>query len=318
MLELIYEKLNKLITLIGNSRNRNGIIQVEPIIRHSRVGVDSFCLTSHDFGDPTTWFQNSVKEQNHSLQNMGDNKTYASAFPNWINIDSHRLAYADKYTRALSSGGYSFGSLPDGRGNFLTKDHFRVKVTLNNEDVSPDQIDINYPAGQIVFKSARSQTDQVRAYFHYANPIAGSQIVVRPPEARFYSLEHTELQISASANGVFPSIVFQLWAGNPGYEYDFQNPMHHAYFCQYEQRFRCPQDYINIGNEGKGSIPKFGSLTSDVLVFPFNYMNSISLGDFAPGGQLVRVYIENEHVFTNTELATFSFYIEDRPLVEYV
>jgi len=315
MMKVICEKMSRLLSVILGSRSRSGVIQVEPVIRHSRPGIDSFCLTTPDFCDRTSWFQNSIVETMYVMRSVGDRLSYTVPFE-IIDIDHPSLTFAEKYVRENPEGGFFTGSIPMADGKFYNKSEFRPRVYRNNKECHPSEYVVNFKDGAVLFNKANSPTDVIHITCRRPNEINGGQFVIRPPATRFWAIEHTEMQFTADVAEHMPHLEFEIWGGHPTGDYDFTDPDHFNMFCLYQQVFKGPRDYINIGNDGKGIIRKFSDLKNDVFIFPFMYLNTIAIGNIHPGHMLVRLNVRGSIPFS-AEYATLSVYIEDRPLIEY-
>jgi len=270
-----------------------------------------------DFGKKTTWYQNSLRTNEYTMTNSGDNKLYTSAYPNWIDIETLTFTAAHRYVRKLGDDSYGLGGVLNKDGTFSTRESFYPIVLKNGQEVSSADYTISYTDGTVTFTQENSSEDIIKASFNYANPTRASEFIVHPPAERLWAVEHTEIQFSKSVAAPMPTVVFQLWGGKSDYSYNYSDPADYSQYCLYEQHFRSPADYINIGNEGKGVIPAFGGFSSDMIVFPFNYLNSICLGNVGPAGSTLRIYIVDDSVFQNVDMATLAVYIEDRPTITY-
>ena len=295
--------MKELLVAFRSSTNMRGAMIVEPSIRYGSFGETATTFCTHDFSDPTTWYQRSVLYPQETPTTEDNFQYQLSAFP-VINADSFRL-----YGRDFS--------LPMPDSSFVDRGQFRLQVKVGEENVEQGDVthawSINFTTGLITFKNRIPNDEVVTVTYHAVNfddPYC-SKYILKAPANKMIVVEHLELQFSETVV-LNDEIIFELWAaaaeeqtavyGMPQYINSPLNP--------WRQTYRCAQDFINNGNEGQGTIPAFGGnergTSIPVVVFPFKYIQAFPIESkyFSE----LHIYLEGNKPYTETELATCSFY----------
>ena len=122
-------------------------------------------VVTHDWSDPTTWYENSIRVVDEVATNSGDNLTYNLSNGNVIDVCHGKILGED--------------FLKDSQGN-----SYRVQVKVNG--VQKTEVDphtgsgdytVDYAAGKVTFSSALNPTDEVRVTYYYAG---GSRFTIKP------------------------------------------------------------------------------------------------------------------------------------------
>lgn len=230
-----------------------------PVTERLEVSVnrpegESFTISSHDFGDPCSWYQNSVEITGEVLSTQ-DNLTYQAANERWIDLTHGRMyeehEIANKRIPVIRVGGVDVFS----------------------------GFTIDYENGRVIFDSP--QSGQVTADYWYAT---SSTFSVVPPQGKQWILEHTELQFTTDLVFGEQNIEFDVFAFNP---FDLPNKI-----SVQKQVYKSVKDIINNANLGQGTIPAMDALSNPVVVFPFNYSTIVPMR--SSQGIEIRISISND------------------------
>lgn len=287
-----------LVTLDNVNTSSTGNIIFEPGIFTGPADSKGISLVTPDLSDRTTWYQKSVQVSNETLTDSGDGLTFNSANAHWINIYSSKLTYTHK-------------QIPKRDGVFGKHADWAITIKVDNVTVTTG-FTINYSAGTVTFDSSKAGSTVTATYWHNNGVTHPSEWILVPPTGKRFTVEHTELQFSSGA-AISDTIRFEIWAGANLATYgSFPDYLFEAGYGQMRADYRNANDIINAANLGQGAIPKFGSLTKDVIVIPFNYLQAFSLCSNL--GCVFRVVLLNDIPFTDCEICTGTFYIQINPL----
>lgn len=282
----------------GGVYTADGTLLVDVGFHVGAPGTQSYTVLTHDYSDRTTWYQKSVQITDEVLSANESFTIYSASKQHWVNIQSQRLTI--QYKCALRRD-----------GTFVDKALWNVVVKVNDV-VATTGYDIDFTNGTITFSSPLIESDVVKATFHHNDDVPlCSEFILRPATLKKMVVEHVELQFSKSIT--FTDIFrLEIWAGLDLEDFgSFPDVMYDAGYGQYRIDYRGMHDFINISNEGKGFIPACGGLTSDVLVFPFNYVQAITL--LSSIGTLIRLRTINDLEIGTCEIASAAFYLEEMP-----
>jgi len=270
---------------------------VEATVRSGKPGSKGVSICTPDWGDRTTWYQKSVQVVDQALSDNGDGMTWNSPNQWWVNIYSKRLTYVH-------------GQIPKRDGSFSSHDAWAVVVKVDGV-VQTSGYTVDYDDGRIVFSNSQAGKTVTTTYWHTHNVNNPSEWILMPPVDKTWILEHTEVQVSRSAT-ISDALSFELWAGGTSLASyaDFNPAFFAAGYGQYRAHYRGANDYINTGNEGKGFIPHFGDLTEDVLIFPFYYLQAITLMGQVGYCMALRLHLLNNTPIQNAEICTCTFYMQ--------
>ena len=251
-------------------------------------------LVTPDLGDRTTWYQKSVQVSDETLTDSGDGLTFTSAHPHWINIYSLKVTYTHK-------------QIPKRDGTFGKHADWAITIKVDGSTVTTG-FTINYPAGTVTFNSSKSGSTITATYWHNDGVTHPSEWLLVPGTGKKLVVEHAELQFS-SGMAVNDTIRFEIWAGANLATYgSFPDYLFEAGYGQMRADYRDANDLINTANLGQGEIPKFGSLTKNVTVIPFNYLQAFCLN--STQGAIFRVLLLNDTPYTDCDICTGTFYIQ--------
>jgi len=251
-------------------------------------------LVTPDLGDRTTWYQKSSQVTNETLTDSGDGLTFTSAHPHWINIYSLKVTYTHK-------------QIPKRDGTFGKHADWAITIKVDGSTVTTG-FTINYPAGTVTFNSSKSGSTITATYWHNDGVTHPSEWLLVPGTGKKLVVEHAELQFS-SGMAVNDTIRFEIWAGANLATYgSFPDYLFEAGYGQMRADYRDANDLINTANLGQGEIPKFGSLTKNVTVIPFNYLQAFCLS--SAQGAIFRVVLTNDTPYTDCDICTGTFYTQ--------
>lgn len=205
----------------------------------------STTLVSHDWCDPCTWYQKSVKIEGETLT-FESGKTYASSASKWIDLTHGRMSDEDDVAATYIPKVYDDGQL----------------LTLNDYS-------INYDLGKVTLSENYTPNGAITATFYKPT---SSEFLLEPTAGKILVLEHAELNVSKDCMVNVP-INFEIWVGNPNFNQQQPesevNPLRILYK---KKRYKNPKDLINAANLGQGEISQWGGLPHPILIFPFNYI----------------------------------------------
>lgn len=284
---------------ILSKRNSNNALVVDISNCVGLPGAESLTVNTHDWSDRTTWYQRSVAVTNETLTDSGNGLLFNSVNPWWVNIDSDRLTY-------------DFGRVPERDGTFSDRALRRVVVSVNSVVVPATDYSINFVSGSITFTGSQTGNTVTVSYHHNNNVARRSEWLLNPPPTMAYLLNYIEIQFSQTV--VFSSAIFiQIWAGADIATYDdFSDGLYDAGYGQNKSRYRGAKDFMNIcTNRASKTLPALGGLTSDIIVFPFDYLIQAQLK--SSQGTVVVLHLEDDVPYTNAELSTVTFYMQLLP-----
>lgn len=258
-----------------------GSLKVESVPRSgsSRTAV------SHDFTDPTTWWGDSVRVENETLENpLNDGVVYRSNYKNWIDLTHGKVTQEDNIINDTI--------------NWLNGP-FNIVVKVNDE-VKQESMDfiVDYRSGEVLFNWKCPQYpgviygmgpldgyDVVTASFNYAN---GSTWYLKPEVGTTLRIVKTEVQFTQDCV-IYDSVIFEAWAYNP---YDLPNKVP---VPGTRVTYKNLRDFVAEGNDGVGTIRATGGhikgLLNNVSVFPFDYVATKDMiGSY---GAELRIWLKN-------------------------
>lgn len=232
----------------------------------------SSTVVTHDFTDKCSWYQGSVEIVGGTLTNTVGNSFKYSDKTHWIDLESGRLYDEDKVMRETSN-------------------KYRPKIYVDGVEQTSG-FTIDYPAGTVTFDVL--PLGVVTASFFYADK---SWFILKPKAGKVLQIKAAEIQFSTNVV-IHSPFVFEGWGVHPTYGLVPDVSTQIVY--------KNPKDFISAANEGQGLVPRWGGLTYDVHVFPFNYARPKAVKDSQ--GAEIRVYIKDHKPIVG-EYATGTFYV---------
>lgn len=287
--------------------NPDNVPIVEMSLRRSTVGFSNFTIVSHDFSDRTTWYQKSLAIANETLTDSGNQLLFTSAHIHWVNMNGPKLTL--DYKKVLE------------RDGTLTNASLRYVVVKVDGATKVETTDytVDYPAGTVTFVAPQSGV-VTASYYHNAGVTHCSEFLFTPPPNMLYRVEHIESQFSRNTNFT-DAVVVEIWAGgvslsNSIYSVNlaaysgFASALFDAGYGQSRSTYRNMNDLINWCNNQYPTIPACGSLSQDILVFPFLYIVHPTIS--AKQGTVIRLLTKNDTEI-DAEICTVTLYMEKGP-----
>lgn len=220
--------------------NSLGAMLVETTSRLSQLR--SLTIVTHDFSEPTTWWQNSTQVEDEELTYEGEG-VYSSAHPLWINVE-HPKVFADEQLDVglwagagypgmgdpfsdLYSPFYRSWWMPD--ASLALRNHFYPVIQVQVGGVgdwltkAPDDATyghtFDYTLGAVHFEdnSGWEAGTKVRAtYFYTVVDRAHASFWVGPPAGKVWHLTRTEVQLTKGASWQDTIHFYGLQNGVPG------------------------------------------------------------------------------------------------------
>lgn len=299
--------------------NPRGHLIVEPGLRVGAAGTRGMAVLTPILSDKTTWYQRAVKVTDQALADAGNHQDYTALAP-WINIRHPKLFYNE-------------WMIPTRTGGFAKHSEYDVIVKKNGVTQTTG-FTIDYRTGTVSFTAPLDPSDAVTATFYHLNGVSRpSEWLLTPPAGFKYVVEHVEMQFEKNVGVLQDTIVFEIWA-NPGFTtgtpkianvaaYDaigwaepyFGQAWPHGATAmgQHRSRYRNIADVVNAANEGKGTIPACGELDQEILVIPFNYLQSFVID--SQMGTVFRLHTANHAEISAVVgcLVTATFYLQLAP-----
>ena len=198
-------------------------------------------VPSHDWTDPCSWYQGSVRVEGQVLTFNGDGVADLGQF-NIIDLYHGRVTFEDRFQA----------------------DHGVEVIDNGNPLAIDDDFEIDFEQGLLYLKNY-APTGTVTASYSYADkstfalPVkAGyAEMKVKDAEVQFTDDIEMSSDLRFEIYGFHP--VAQLWV-----------PI-------FTRIYKSMKDIINVAREGKGMIPRIDNIKHDILVFPLRYDKKIFL-----------------------------------------
>jgi hypothetical protein len=280
--------------IIFQPTSATGVPLTESSIYTGPSGSRSVSMVTPDLGDRTCWYQKSVQVVDETLTDSGDGLTFTSAHPHWINIYDAKLTYTHK-------------QIPKRDGTWGKHADWATIVKINDVTQTSGYT-VNFAAGTITFESSQSGNTIKATYWHNDGVTNPSEWLLAPQAGKKYIVEHVELQFSSGMT-INDTLRFEIWAGANLATYgSFPDYLFEAGYGQFRADYRNAHDIINAANQGQGHVDKFGELTKDVSIIPFNYIQAFTID--SAYGTIFRVVLLNNAPYSNTEIVTGTFYMQ--------
>lgn len=254
--------------------------RIRTSVEPRKVG-SGLVVVTHNWCDPTTWYQKSQRVLNETLVDSGDGKTFTSAHAHWIDL-THGKIYRENLIAALY--------VPIVKVDGVTKTERAAWESTGGDYV------IDYANGQVLFFESQAGKT-VTADYSYAT---SSLFIIAPAPGKRLWVEYSEVQFSEDVD-ICSTVHFQPWAFNP------QNP-------QYKIPVAAPTTYKTLDNyieEANGCYPpvppmgKTRGFLKARYTFPFKYQTIKELS--SNYGVEIRIWLENDIPFGG-EYSTATFY----------
>lgn len=238
---------------------------------------------SHNLCDPTTWYQESTQVTGETLIQVipPSGLVFSMANTNIIDAEHGKITGEKNYSLDFDTFTYSTP----------IRTTYAVKVYIGGV-LQTSGYSVNYVTGEIAFDTLPGAT--VTCDYYYAG---SSNFKVEATGAgKVLQIRHVEIQFTEDI-GFNSAIIQSIKAYNPMAPPSKIEVEHIEFLNEY--------DVINIGNEGKGQIIKYGTIPHNINVFPFAYGRTIDL-KYSEGSE-INVSLENDIPMTGT-FSTVTFY----------
>jgi len=271
-----------------------------PISASEKPDGTKATLYSHDWSDPTTWYEASVEVVDETATDGGLHTTYSLAHVNVIDSYHGKITQEDYL---LDAAGHSYP--------VLVKVNDATKTERDPHLGTGGDYSINYAAGTITFFSALEPGDVVTATYHYAT---SSLFTVKPTAGKRLTLDFVEVQFATDVE-ITDSVTFQprgyvdVFApqlmGEPynlpsGTLIPLGNPL----------VYKGMRDYMNDAVRSYVAYPALGGvgwrgMTQETVIFDWDYTRATPLSSAA--GMEVQIKLQHDVPFVGS-YATATFY----------
>lgn len=243
-------------------------------------------IITHNFGDPCTWYQNSVEIVDEVLSPKvpAVYDVYKCSKTNIIDIEHGRITFDERVDQKYC---------------------IQVKV---NDVVVTSGFTFNYEDGEITFQTPLTSNDEVKLKFWYATD---SVFTIAPSAGKKLKIEHVETQFSADVDMKGKTEArFEEWGYNPA---DLPNKKLYK-----RTRYKNIAQFIDESNNRfSAELSPIDNLTKTLHVFVWDYPVSrvmkssqgaevrVSMYDVATGLSDKPIKDKNAN---NLERATVAFY----------
>lgn len=260
-----------------------------------------FTVYTHDWTDPTTWYQNSVKVTEETLTSQ-DQLVFPLAHDKVIDCCHGKITGEDD-------------GLVDAEGN-----SYRIAITVDDEikeeqdphTGSGGDYTVNYSTGVVTFLDSVPNESTVKATYYYSTD---SVFTIKPQSGKCISIESAEAQFSSDVE-ITDSIRYTVWGIadfflTPEQMSQYGIPYGIGYKIQLTQTtFKTAMDYQNDSNRAYPVYPAFGgngwrSQAQGIIVFDWDYAGETTLS--SSKGMEIRVRLQHDVPFTGWS-ATATFY----------
>lgn len=251
-------------------------------------------LMTHDWTDPTTWYEESIYVTNEIANNTGDNQLYELSHNNIIDNYHGKISEEDQL---VDLDGYSY----------------RVSVTVNDSEcieqdphygTGGDYV-VDYSDGYIEFTSVLNVDDIVKVTYHYEN---GSNYTIKPTQGKGLAITFTELQFSTDVI-VNDSVHFDMY----GYASVFAPQLGLPEGTKIKILGNTYKGMKDFFNDAVRSYPKMSAIGGpgwrgtdfDIVVLDWDYVAAVKLYDSY--GMEIRAFLEH-NIPIDGSFATTTFY----------
>jgi hypothetical protein len=268
-----------------------------------RVAIEKTTLSrttlyTHNWSDPTTWYEQSVRSVDEIPANEGDNKQYNLEYNNIIDLYHGKITGEDSLK---DSDGYSY----------------RVSVTVdgyNKSEQDPhygsggDYV-VNYDDGYITFLNEQSPSADIKVTYYYEN---GSRFTIKPESGKKLKLELTEIQFSTDLV-MKDSVHFGVYGLADVFLPDTYPPG--TMIPLRTEKYKSMRDFYNDAVRSYPTTPAVGGagwrgLDTPMVVLDWDYISAETLN--SSYGVEIRVSLEHDEPMGGSfATATFYFISED-------
>src|SRR3990167_297718 len=277
----------------AESRTQDG----KPIYALEKSDVNKATLISHDWTDPTTWYETSIRVADELVTNSGDNQRYVLAHTYIIDTYHGKISREDFIKDA---DGYTY--------RIEVKVNDVIKIEQDPHYGSGGDYTINYDDGYVDFLSPLDPADEVKAIYHY---MVDSIFTIKPDAGKNLKIVFVEVQFSDDVilndtvvfqpYGLVDVFAPQLMPGVPsGTKIPLGDPTKYKTMTDYQnEAVKAYATYPMLGGAGWRGSPKA------IVIMDWDYVSSTVLN--SAYGMEVRIKLEHDTEFDGW-YATASFY----------
>jgi hypothetical protein len=270
-------------------------------VAQEKSDVAKKTVVSHDWTDPTTWAEASVRVVDEVASDDGAHTDYSLAHGNVIDTYHGKVSQEDFL---LDAGGNSY--------RVTVKVNDVAKVEQDPHPASGGDFTVNYPTGKVGFLSALQPDDVVKVTYHYATT---SVFTLKPDAGKALKIEFAECNFSDDVE-LLDSVVFQpygfvdvfapqLLQANggplpPGTKIPLGNPVVYKAMSDFQNdAVKSYPTYPALGGNGWRGSPR------PIIVLDWDYVSSTLLR--ADYGMEIRLRLQHDVPFGGW-YATATFY----------
>ncbi len=279
----------RLAHLFGNSQLRTSNTTARQEVAIFEPEGSFFSLPCFNLADKTTWYVDSIRVL-YEAPSLESDSTYNLAHDFIVDANHGKITYENNYSVDLNQ--LALGSIVKSE---TIKDKYAIVVRVNGSLVIEDQdYTVNYREGKITFTQPPS--GPVSCDYSYATT---SNFYITAPIGKIVRAGKTEVNLTK--NIIMAPIIQEM---------QLYFPVIGDWLTLEYIEYQNPYNVIDIGNEGKGYIPKLPQTDDDMLIFPFDYVRAIDIKH--SDGTRLKISIKDHAEFTTSNglagRATFTFY----------
>jgi hypothetical protein len=279
------------LTNVGTTTSEHLKVEVEP---REGTGLNYY---TPNLCDNTTWYEGATAVSGYSLTDSGDQiswNTNGNHDGPWIDLTHGKVFAEDLITAADDTLLCKVEVSTDGGTSWVEK-------TENTFDETDGDFAVSYTSGVVIFNTALSGTDQVRASFSKAP--ATMCHTIKPNSGKRIRIVHVETQMSKDV-GITANVNYEVWAYNP---LDLPNKV-----CVKKSIYKTLNDFLYESTGVYPTFPKMDvnnprGIPEDILIVPFNYTASRDIND----SQGVEVRVCLSKPFTGTVCNSTFYCLEE-------
>lgn len=328
--DLLPDEISVLNNVVNNHQPQQVIEQTNKYDGKGLLMVSSVGLTgkrknliSHNFCDKTTWWTNSYRVTDEVMINTGNNIEYRLSNDKIIINASYYKIPFERVVRQVHNI-YVIVKV---------NDQVKIEDKIVGDDILMQDYYVNYSTGRVYFNSPLEPSDVVKISYNTLqntdnNNLYGyrqSTFRLRPPVGKIWTLYKAEVQFSENCQ--LQDSVLYIPCSTVGKDPSL-NPLLNIYPYGTEipipliapeerQEFNTMWDFIE-GSDFAYPIPKnttnltsFRNITTDVMVYVWNYQGYESMqlnGDY---GQYLDVFLENDTPVLGDRAVMSIYYTEN-------
>jgi len=260
-----------------------------------KTTVSRKTLYTHDWTDPTTWYEQSVRVVDEVATNTGDNQSYQLSHNNIIDNYHGKVSEEDSLVDS-DNHSYRVSLSVNGYDGYIEQDpHYGVGGDYT----------VNYQDGYINFIYTLDSSDEVKVTYHYEN---GSRYTIAPTSGKDLKIMLAEVQFSTDVI-MTDSVHFDTYAYAsvfaphlglpPGTKIKIQGIVYKGMKDFYNDAVRAYPKMSAIGGTD------WRSANFDMVVLDWDYVSAATLRSLY--GMETRVFLEHDKPLEGS-FGTATFY----------